>query len=176
MRRMLADYLFTYPETANAHVLQALIDSDDDLYARGRSLVHVTASGWILSQGRACALLIEHGVYKIFVPPGGHVDLGETALQAALREVGEEVGLVNLIILNPTLFDLDIHRIAASKRKGEPEHWHIDVRFALWNDKGQDIRLNQDECLSAKWVPINDLLFSQDSSLKRMAEKSIKFF
>ena len=175
-RRMLSDYLFTYPETENAQVLQDLIDSDGDLFSRGQSNAHVTASGWVLSPGRTQVLLIEHGIYKIFVIPGGHVDEGETALQAALREVGEEVGLSDLVVLNPTLFDIDIHKIPASEKKGEPEHWHIDARFSLWNDKGHAVVLNEQECLSEKWVNVVDLAYGTDVSLKRMAQKSLVAF
>jgi len=176
MRRMLADYLQANPETENAHVLRDLIKGTGDLFARGQSLAHVTASGWILSKGRSNVLLIEHGIYKFFVAPGGHVDPGETALEAALREVLEEVGLGELVVLDSKIFDLDIHKIPASEKKGEPEHWHIDVRYALWNAKGQDVSINENECLSAKWMAVNDLLYSQDASLKRMAQKSLQLF
>jgi 8-oxo-dGTP pyrophosphatase MutT (NUDIX family) len=176
MRRMLSDYLFTHPDTQNARILREMIAGESDVFARGQSLAHITASGWVLSKGRTKALLIEHALHRIFVVPGGHVDPGETALQAAIREVGEEAGLTALTVLMPTLFDLDIHKIPARDKKGEPEHWHIDVRFALWNSNGQGGDFNKNECLSAKWASVIDLSVGADQSLKRMAQKSLEIF
>lgn len=173
MRRMLSNYLLKHPDTQNADVLRDLINGNGDLFARGQSKAHITASGWVLSKGRTHVLLILHGIHKIFLVPGGHVDPGETALQAAIREVGEEVGLYDLVVLTCDIFDLDIHRIPANAKKNEPEHWHIDVRFAFWDDKGQTVRLQEEECLSYKWNSVIDLAFGADTSLKRMAEKSL---
>jgi ADP-ribose pyrophosphatase YjhB (NUDIX family) len=43
-------------------------------------------------------LLRKHDKYKIWLPPGGHIELDEDPNQAAIRETKEEVGLdINLI-------------------------------------------------------------------------------
>lgn len=171
-RLELADYLRRNPEIANRDVLEAMLAGSLDIFARGESLAHVTASGWILNQDGTAALLIEHAKYLKFCPPGGHVDPNETPLAACLREVMEETGLVGLTVLSTMIFDLDIHKIPASAAKNEPEHWHLDVRYALRAGTGCVVELNLDECLSHKWVPLETLLTSGDSSLARLAQKS----
>jgi 8-oxo-dGTP pyrophosphatase MutT (NUDIX family) len=38
-------------------------------------------------------LLRKHDKYKIWLPPGGHIELHEDPMEAAVREIKEEVGL-----------------------------------------------------------------------------------
>lgn len=173
MREELSAYLKQNPSTENAVILKCLIAGTGDLFARGPSLAHVTASAWILNEEGTHALLIEHAKYHKFCPPGGHVDEGETALQACLREVGEEVGLYNLKLLVDGIFDIDIHRIPASEKKNEPAHWHIDVRYAFEASKVEAVKINADECLSYKWVTVNDPMTNRDDqSIFRLAWKT----
>lgn len=175
MREQLRAYLAANPDTANAHVLVELIEGGGDLYARGDSKCHVTASGWILRPDLSETLLIEHAKYKVFTPAGGHVDPGETALEACLREVAEETGLHNLIILSQEIFDIDIHSIPASETKREPEHFHCDVRTAAIAPWSEQVDLNLEECLSSKWMKVASLLKCGDQSLERMARKTARF-
>ena len=172
MRNELSAYLERNPATESSVVLKDLISLNGDLFARGDSRAHVTASAWIINEDGTHALLIEHAKYLKFCPPGGHVDAGETALQACLREVGEEVGLFLMKLIFDGIFDIDIHRIPASKKKNEPEHWHIDVRYAFRANKDEGVKLNLDECLSYKWQPIVELAKLEDKSVARLALKT----
>lgn len=172
IRTELSKYLDENPDTENAQVLRDLIASNDDLFARSESLAHVTSSAWILNEERTHALLIEHAKYLKFCPPGGHVDPNEAALEACLRETAEEVGLKRLKVIATKIFDVDIHRIPASAKKNEPEHWHIDVRYALEMPTGEVVDLNLEECLSYKWRPLEEMAMGQDKSLARLTEKT----
>lgn len=172
-RTELATYLARNPQTENGAVLQALIDGDGDLFARGDSLAHVTASAWILNEDWSEALLIEHAKYRKFCPPGGHVDAGELPIDACFREAGEEVGLHKLARVLNGIFDIDIHRIPASEKKNEPAHWHIDVRYALQACSDERVKLNLDECLSYRWQPIVELAKLDDPSIVRLATKTL---
>ena len=60
---------------------------------------HYTASGIVLDRDRV--LLVEHAKTGWWMPPGGHVEPGETLPAAAEREVREETGLDCEIIAAP---------------------------------------------------------------------------
>ena len=51
-------------------------------------------------------LLRKHDKYKIWLVPGGHIELDENPNQAALREVAEEVGLDIELVGNPKMTSL----------------------------------------------------------------------
>ncbi len=53
--------------------------------------IDFVAEVFIVNRGRV--LLRKHDKYKIWLPPGGHIELDEDPNRAAIREVKEEVGL-----------------------------------------------------------------------------------
>jgi ADP-ribose pyrophosphatase YjhB (NUDIX family) len=133
---------------------------------------HFTASAFVLSPERDALLLILHGKLGLWLQPGGHVDDQDVSLlEAARREVREEVGLHELELLAPTPLDVDIHDIPA--RKGEPEHQHFDVRF-LFAAKTRAVQAGSD-ANDARWVPLaqlgNDGLVRSDESVLRAVRK-----
>jgi 8-oxo-dGTP pyrophosphatase MutT (NUDIX family) len=83
--------------------------------------VHVTASAVVT--GPRGVVLHRHKRLGIWIQPGGHVEPGESLLEAALRETAEETGLVaEPVADDPVHFD--VHPAP----KG---HEHLDVRFLL---------------------------------------------
>ena len=60
---------------------------------RRKSLVrHFTSTGFVVQDG--ATLLHWHGKLGMWLPPGGHVEENEDPVQAVLREVEEETGIV----------------------------------------------------------------------------------
>ncbi len=55
-------------------------------------------------------LLRKHDKYKLWLPPGGHVELDEDPTEAAVREMKEEVGLeVTLVSALPLIAEDDMY-------------------------------------------------------------------
>lgn len=160
----------------NATELLQFLESGANLYSRQNTFGHITASSWILSNDLSSVLLINHKKYNIWVAPGGHVDEGELPSEAAVRETLEEVGVSNLISLSSDIFDIDIHRIPASEKKNEPEHWHADVRYIFKVGENTQVDLNLEECNAYEWRKVIDLVNESDESNRRMAEKTLKRF
>jgi len=87
---------------------------------------HLTADVWLLSPDYTRVLLTLHHHFHAWVQLGGHLDAGETIRQAALREAWEESGIEGIELLQPQIFDLDVHLVDAYP--GE-DHYHYDIRF-----------------------------------------------
>lgn len=97
---------------------------------RSNQLGHITASGLVISNSKV--LLIFHPYIKRWFQPGGHIDDGDSPIEAAIREVYEETGYVcepDSDDLDP--IDIDIHEIPGNPKKGEGVHLHIDLLYHL---------------------------------------------
>jgi 8-oxo-dGTP pyrophosphatase MutT (NUDIX family) len=99
-------------------------------FSRSFAYGHITASGLVIHDEKA--LLIFHPYIKRWFQPGGHIDEGELPVDAAIREVYEETGLVCILDPQyPEVIDVDIHEIPANPEKGEAAHLHIDLLYRL---------------------------------------------
>ena len=108
--------------------MRAFVEAHEDCFERNCVPGHITGSAWVLDPTRERVLLTHHRKLDIWVQLGGHSD-GETdPAKVALAEATEESGL-EVELLAPEIFDIDIHEIPA--RGDEPAHLHYDVRFAL---------------------------------------------
>lgn len=129
---LLHRYLTRFPDEATAiRAVSRTIASAPRPFHRDTLPAHVTASGLVLRDG--CLLLIWHDRLGRWLQPGGHVEEGETPLQAALREVLEETGYVCACHARQQAevpLDIDVHQIPAMPG-GDPAHTHIDMRYVL---------------------------------------------
>ena len=97
---------------------------------RSNPLGHITTSGLVIRDDKV--LLIFHPYIKRWFQPGGHIDEGESPVEAAIREVYEETGYVcELDSVNQNPIDIDIHEIPENPKKSEGAHLHIDLLYRL---------------------------------------------
>lgn len=132
LRRLLDALVPADPaEAAHRDALLALSHAAGDPFSRDHwDPGHFTASAFVLAPEGTEVLLIHHGKLHRWLQPGGHVDPDDSdVIAAALREVAEETGLVEVDVVGDGLLDVDVHVIPA--RKGDPEHRHFDVRVLL---------------------------------------------
>src|SRR5690349_14058473 len=98
---------------------------------------------------------------RVVALPKGHVDPGETPVQAAQREVREETGI----------------RAEPVRELGETRYWYRrggrtigkEVRFFLFEHTGGDIADHDDEVEEVRWIP----LAQAESELSHAAEREI---
>ena len=81
---------------------------------------------------------------------------------SALREAVEETGVRELVIdpwhrSSDIPIDIDSHLIPARPEKGEPEHWHHDVRYVVRAGAGIRIRPDLSEVHGAEWRSLTEL-------------------
>lgn len=130
---------------------QRILDSKNP-FSRSNQLGHITASGLVIKGGKA--ILIFHPYIKQWMQPGGHIDDGESPIEAAIREVYEETGILCESIegqLDP--IDIDLHEIPANQRKGEGTHLHIDLLFVLQVIEERESA----EDIQKAWVPFDQI-------------------
>ena len=173
-------YLNEFPEEhVSVNTFSRFLRRHPDAFERTCIRGHVTASGWILSHDYESVLLLHHRKLGLWVQPGGHCDGDSDVLGVSKKEIEEELGLSDLILLHDgALFDIDIHPIPA--RPGEPAHHHFDVRFA-WRVKEESKFQTNEESLGARWFSVREIALDMkaqhwDASVVRMAQKSIRLF
>ncbi len=124
-------------------------------------------------------LLRKHDKYNLWLGVGGHIELDEDPVQAAIREVKEEVGLdVKIYTSNPEILSkkegylelippefLNRHRINTT-------HEHITfVYFAI--SKTEELNLSETEkSESCKWFNFEELNSDEISDDVRMYAKA----
>ena len=91
--------------------------------------------------------------------PGGRIDSGESALEAALRELHEEVGLV--LTEHDLLGQLDDY----ATRSG-----FIITPFVFWSDPQKSLKPNPDEVEKIHRIPLQELLREDAPILESIPE------
>lgn len=132
---------------------------------------HLTVSGLILSEDSSSLLLIKNKKFNKWLMPGGHIEKGESLLDAIKREIKEEVGVEELDSISTNISGVDVHKIPENKDKNEKEHWHFDIRFAF-RVKNKNVLIDNVEAVDYSWVPINEI--SDDSILKVLNNINLK--
>lgn len=113
---------------------------------------HITASCYIID-GEKRLLLHHHRRLDRWLQMGGHIEGDEVPSVAALREGREESGLDDLAFVRAGIFDVDIHPIPAAK--GEPDHFHFDIRYLARTSAPSAIALDANESNDLAWVALD---------------------
>lgn len=150
----------------------AFVTAQPDCLARTCIPGHLTGSAWVVSSDRERTLLTHHLKLNKWLQLGGHADGDPDLLAVARREAQEESGLTSVRPVSTELFDVDRHWIP--ERRGEPGHYHFDLRFLLEADASEPlVRSNESKDLA--WVDlaqVSDL--NPEESMARMVRKTLK--
>jgi 8-oxo-dGTP pyrophosphatase MutT (NUDIX family) len=174
VKTLLGDYAkaFNIPDERHA-LLRRQIASGDDIHSRGTFPGHVTTSAFILDGAGEKILLIHHRSLGRWLQPGGHYEPPEDLAVSALRESLEETGMEELVIdpwhrTSGIPIDIDSHRIPARPERGEPEHWHHDIRYLVRAQEGAAVHPDLREVHGAAWRDLQELEAVAPQALRNM--------
>jgi 8-oxo-dGTP pyrophosphatase MutT (NUDIX family) len=173
VKRLLDDHARAFGVADEKHVmLRRQIDDGDDIHSRATFPGHVTTSAFILDSAGARILLIHHRSLARWLQPGGHYEAPESLEVSALREAFEETGVQDLALdpwhrASGLPIDIDSHLIPARPQRGEPEHWHHDIRYILRAEEG-GLRPDLSEVHGAQWCSVAELESIAPEALGRM--------
>lgn len=180
-----------FPEQERtASRFQLLTQNGADIFAREHFADgHITGSALVVSADHGEVLLTLHAKLGKWLQLGGHSDGHPWPHEVAMREALEESGLSQLAFLGyesdlcnwlgsavpsqlPLPFDIDVHLIPASR--GEPAHYHYDIRYVIVAAPGQT-PICSEESQDLRWFSLDDAAgLSEEASLIRQFNK-LKF-
>lgn len=96
--------------------------------------------------------IIHHKKSGFWISPGGHIDQGETPLEALNREISEELGVENFFHEEPSPFLLTIAHI---ENPVQPCKTHYDIWFLVPTD-GSNFNINPEEFHETKWMTFEE--------------------
>ncbi len=144
-------------------------DKYSDCFDRSCSVGHFTGSAWLLNKDKTKVLLLHHAKLDRWFQLGGHCDGNPNLLDVSVKECKEESGIQQIIPIQESIFDIDIHKIP--KYKNEPEHIHYDIRFLLKVNSDEKVIKNR-ESKELKWfTKEKSRLPTKSKSILRMFDK-----
>ncbi len=143
-------YRLEYPsESAEVFKCIEFIKQHEDCLFRSCELGHITASCWIENREGNRFLLTKQKKIGIWLPLGGHIEVGESLVEESIREAREESGLTEFQLMSEEIFDFGCHVYPAYK--DVPEHYHFDACFYLKALEDDDQIKISDESDDLRW-------------------------
>lgn len=179
IKELVIKYLSIFPEEEKRQkeILRYLSNKDSETKWNDWNNFdgHFVAGGFIYAKQEKKLLMIYHKDLKMYLHPGGHVDINEfNVLEAAKREVFEETGIkvlesINICENKFVPFDIDTHEIEYNKRLDLPEHKHFEFRYLFILDNILDVKIDENEILEYKWIDLEEL--EKDSKYRNCISK-----
>ncbi|MBU0997212.1 MAG: NUDIX domain-containing protein [Firmicutes bacterium] len=120
-------------------------------------------------------LLMYSNTDQMYGTPGGGITLNESKLDTLYRELLEEVGGINVKIVE---YFGQTEEIRLSRRTEKPvniltDYYHVDIQDYV---NGSLEEHEEEMGLEPKWVPIDEAIRQNESALKSRKDKFITFF
>ena len=142
-------------------MLQYLSAHPECVY-RSDSMAHFTASVWVVDESCNKTLMVYHNLYDSWSWIGGHADGEQDLCAVAMRELQEETGLQNAVLLSNEIFSLETLTVSGHVKKGVwlPSHLHFNLTYLAQAGENEPLRSKPDENKAVRWMPFEEALSS----------------
>lgn len=127
---------------------------------RENQIAHFTASIWTVNKQHTKTLMVYHNIYDSWSWIGGHADGNEDLSQVALRELQEETGVANAVLVSEDIFSLETLTVSGHVKKGSyvPSHLHFNVTYLAEADENEALIVNEEENQAVRWFSFEEAL------------------
>lgn len=135
-------------------------ESQPDLFTRENTVVHFTASAWMVNREHTKVLMIYHNIYNSWSWTGGHADGEHDLLAVAMKEAKEETGVQTITPVSEDIFSIEILTVDGHVKRGKyvPSHLHLNVTYLLEADEAEMLRVKPDENSGVAWFALEEAL------------------
>lgn len=165
---------FNEQEEKDKKIMLDYMQKNSDYLTRENEVAHFTTSIWTVNKERTKTLMVYHNIYDSWSWIGGHADGEEDLAKAALRELKEETGVENAVLVDKDIFSLEILTVDGHMKKGKyvPSHLHFNVTYLAEAEEDQILVINEEENKGVKWFSLEEAL--KASSEPWMVERVYK--
>lgn len=127
---------------------------------RENQIAHFTASMWTVNKAHTKTLMVYHNLYDSWSWIGGHADGIEDLCSVAMRELQEETGVRNAVLVSREIFSLETLTVNGHVKKGiyVPSHLHFNVTYLAEADENEELIVNEAENQAVKWWSFDEAL------------------
>ena len=111
-------------------------------------------AGGIIKNARGEIVLVANGTKEFWGFPKGHIDPGESALDAAKREIAEETGLTDLTLIRPLG---SYGRYRGTPDGGDDANEYKTIHMFLFTTAQEKLAPADPWNPEARWVPVGDV-------------------
>lgn len=148
-----------------------------DVFRRENQIAHMSASAWVVNEGRDKVLMAYHNIYRSWAWLGGHADGEENLLAVAMREVREESGVKNVRPVSEEIFSIEALDVEGHEKHGKyvSSHLHLNVTYLLEASEEQALSAKPDENSAVAWFSFDDMMraVNEEWMKKRIYSKLI---
>lgn len=147
-------------EAADQEQMLRYMAAHADYLERENQTAHFTASIWTVNKERTRTLMVYHNIYDSWSWIGGHADGNADLRSVAMRELQEETGVRNAVLVSPDIFSLEILTVDGHVRRGiyVPSHLHLNITYLAEAEEGEALIVNKEENQAVKWWDFEDAL------------------
>ncbi len=164
--RIIVEELEPFDEVERAHRADVLawIDAGGPIYRTAKPATppqHLVAYCLLVDPDLGRALLIDHRLSGLWLPAGGHVEVGEDPAETAAREFAEELDTAAVFLAGWEAKPFFITVTETESVARTEQHTDVSLWYAFAGSALEVVTADEREAVSCHWWPFDQIRFSE---------------